>query len=66
MALLALLATGLVGAEPLAVEPLAARSATRGATLFTVLPAAATGVVAENHYADLDRPRSSWASALKT
>nr|WP_237023461.1 FG-GAP-like repeat-containing protein [Lacunisphaera limnophila] len=33
-------------------EPLAVRSAPRGATLFATMPAAQTGIVAENRYAD--------------
>ena len=41
-----------MAAEPLVVEPLAPRSAARGATLFTTLPAAQTGIVVENRYAD--------------
>jgi enediyne biosynthesis protein E4 len=40
-----------VAGEPVAT-PLAPRSGPRGETLFTALPAAQTGIVAENHYAD--------------
>ncbi len=52
-AALALLALAKVSAaDGLVVEPLAPRSAARGATLFATLPAADTGIVAENRYAD--------------
>jgi hypothetical protein len=49
---LPLLALVAAGAELLVTEPLAPRSAARGATLFAPLPAAQTGIVAENRYAD--------------
>jgi hypothetical protein len=39
-------------ADALVAEPLAPRSAARGGTLFAALPAAQTGLVAENRYAD--------------
>ncbi|HEX2860096.1 MAG TPA: VCBS repeat-containing protein, partial [Lacunisphaera sp.] len=52
LGLFALTAGGVVAAEALASAPLAAWSASRGATLFTALPAAQTGIVAENRYAD--------------
>jgi len=47
-----LLALGVTAAEPIVDEPLAPRSEARGKTLFTELPAAQTGLVAENNYAD--------------
>ncbi|AOS43593.1 FG-GAP repeat protein [Lacunisphaera limnophila] len=52
LAVLALVALPASGAEALVAEPLAARSAPRGATLFATMPAAQTGIVAENRYAD--------------
>ena len=53
--MLALLVAGCgsaLAADGLTVTPLNPRSAPRGATLFTALPAAQTGIVAENRYAD--------------
>ncbi|MFZ5493757.1 MAG: FG-GAP-like repeat-containing protein [Verrucomicrobiota bacterium] len=52
-AALGLLAAIATAETPLPVsEPLAPRTAARGATLFRALPATQTGIVAENRYAD--------------
>ena len=52
MVLIVLLGVASHAAEPVTVSALAARSGPRAATLFTALPAAQTGIVAENRYAD--------------
>jgi hypothetical protein len=50
--LLAVAAAGEVGADEIESAPLSSRSGPRGATLFTELSPAQTGLVAENNYAD--------------